>query len=122
MTKYKKSGFGTSFQNAYRGLKVVLKSEKNFRFHSLTAFLVFLLAVLLGFDAKDLAIIVLTIAFVLICEMVNSAIEFTLDAVYKNKYSKLVGMAKDISAGAVMLSACTSVVIGILLFVHHFFD
>lgn len=120
MTKFKKSGFGTSFENAYRGIKVVLKSEKNFRFHSLIAILVFVLALFFGLDAKELSILVLTTGFVLVCELFNSAIEFTLDAVYKNKYSKLVGMAKDIAAGAVMLSACVSVVIGILLFLGIF--
>jgi diacylglycerol kinase len=49
-------------------------------------------------------------------EMMNSAIEYSLDAVFHNKYSKLVGMAKDISAGAVMLVSVFAVIIGILLF------
>ena len=62
------------------------------------------------------------IPFNLRCKMINTAIEFTLDAVYKNKYSKLVGMAKDIAAGAVMLSASASVVIGLLLFWKNIFD
>ena len=48
--------------------------------------------------------------------MINTAIEFTLDSYYHNKYNKMVGMAKDISAGAVMLSTVISVVIGCLLF------
>lgn len=122
MSKYKKTGFMASFRNAFRGIQILWKSEKNFRTHSLIGFLVFLTALLVGFDLTDLAILVLTIGLVIITEMINTAIEFSLDAMYKNKYSKLVGMAKDIAAGAVMLSASASVVIGFLLFWNNIFD
>ena len=98
------------------------KSEKNFRTHSLIALLVLVLAGFVGFGAEEIAILVMMIGIVLICEMINSAIEYTLDAVYKNKYSKLVGMAKDIAAGAVTLSAFTSIVVGVLMFVNQIFD
>ena len=48
--------------------------------------------------------------------MFNSAIEFSLDAIFHNKYSKMVGMAKDIAAGAVMVVTISAVLIGVLLF------
>jgi diacylglycerol kinase len=51
--------------------------------------------------------------------MLNTAIEFTLDAIYHNRYSKMVGMAKDISAGAVMFASFMSVIVGLLLFGKH---
>ena len=54
--------------------------------------------------------------------MINTAIEYTLDAVYKNKYSKIVGMAKDISAGAVFITTIISVFIGILVFSYNFIN
>ena len=63
-----------------------------------------------------MCILLLTIAFVIVTEMLNSAIEFSLDAVFHNRYSKLVGMAKDISAGAVMFASVTAIIIGVLLF------
>lgn len=122
MSKFKKTGFIASFRNAFRGIQILWKSEKNFRTHSLAGFLVFLTALLFDFDFTDLAILALTVGLVMVTEMINTAIEFTLDAVYKNKYSKLVGMAKDIAAGAVMLSASASVVIGLLLFWKNIFD
>ena len=56
---------------------------------------------------------------VIVSEMLNTAIEFTLDAVYHNKYSRMVGMAKDISAGAVMFASLIAIVIGLLLFGRH---
>ena len=52
---------------------------------------------------------------VIVTEMLNTAIEFTLDAVFHNRYSRLVGMAKDISAGAVMFASFISVFIGLTL-------
>ena len=48
--------------------------------------------------------------------MLNTAIEFALDSIYHNKYSRMVGMAKDISAGAVMFASVISVMVGIILF------
>lgn len=48
--------------------------------------------------------------------MFNSAIEFSLDAIFHNKFSRMVGMAKDIAAGAVMVVTITAVMIGVLLF------
>ena len=59
----------------------------------------------------------LAIGFVVGFEMINSAIEFALDAVFHNKYSTLVGMAKDISAGAVMFATFVALIIGFVLFV-----
>ena len=55
------------------------------------------------------------------CLSTNSAIEFTLDAVYKNNYSKLVEMAKDMSAGMVLLVAIMSVFVGIILYGSYVF-
>ena len=53
--------------------------------------------------------------------MLNTAIEFALDSIYHNKYSKMVGMAKDISAGAVMFASFISVAVGIIIFGKHLF-
>ena len=74
------------------------------------------LAVVLDFSIERICILLLTICFVITTEMLNSAIEFSLDAVFHNRYSRLVGMAKDISAGAVMFSTVVAIVIGVLLF------
>ena len=48
--------------------------------------------------------------------MMNSAIEFSLDAVFHNRFSTLVGMAKDISAGAVMFATLIAIAIGLIIF------
>lgn len=116
MSKFKSQGFWGTFLNAQKGLRLVLKSEINIRIHFCAAILILVLAVCLNFSITKICILLLTIAAVICAEMVNSALEFSLDAMYKNKYSKLVGMAKDIAAGAVMFTTFIAVVIGFLLF------
>ena len=74
------------------------------------------LAFVLNFSVEKMCILLLTIAFVIVSEMFNSAIEYSLDAVFHNRYSRLVGMAKDISAGAVMFASVVAIVIGVILF------
>ncbi len=116
MTKFKQQGFSNTFKNARKGMRIVLKSEVNIRVHFCIAMVVLALAFVLDFSVERMCILLLTIAFVIVTEMVNSAVEFSLDAVFHNRYSKLVGMAKDISAGAVMFASVIAIVIGIILF------
>lgn len=116
MTKFKQQGFGSTFRNARKGFRLVIKSEKNIRVHLIVASIVMTAGVLLKFDAIKFCILLLAISSVISAEMLNSAIEFTLDSIYHNKYNRMVGMAKDISAGAVMLCTMISVSIGIILF------
>ncbi len=116
MTKFKQQGFSNTFKNARKGMRLVLKSEVNIRVHFCIAMAVLALAIVLDFSIERMCILLLTIAFVIVTEMLNSAVEFSLDAVFHNRYSKLVGMAKDISAGAVMFASVVAIVIGVLLF------
>jgi diacylglycerol kinase len=117
MTKYKKQNFSNTFKNARKGVRLTLKSERNLRVHLFTAVLVIITALVLKFSIIKICIILLTISAVISAEMFNSAIEFSLDAIFHNKYSKMVGMAKDIAAGAVMIVTVCAVLIGVLLFV-----
>ena len=98
MTKFKSSGVAESISNAIHGLRLAVSSQRNFVIELIISVVVLILASIFRFSATDICILILMIAIVLVCELVNSVIEFTLDAVYKNKYSKLVGMAKDIAA------------------------
>ena len=68
------------------------------------------------FSALEFCIVLFVIGLVIVAEMLNTAIEFTLDSIYHNRYSRMVGMAKDISAGAVMFATIISVLVGIILF------
>lgn len=117
MSKFKTQGFGRTFKNARKGLRIVLKSERNIRIHFMVATLILLLGIVLGLNIVKLCILLFAIALVVVTEMINSAIEFSLDAVFHNRYSTLVGMAKDISAGAVMFVTFVAIIIGVMIFV-----
>ena len=121
MTKYKTQGFRKTFKNARKGLRIVLKSERNIRIHFLIGTLTILSGVALGLSATKICLVLLAICLVVGFEMINSAIEFSLDAVFHNKYSVLVGMAKDISAGAVMFATFIAAAIGLIIFLPPIF-
>lgn len=122
MTKYKKQNFKNTFKNARKGMSLSIKSERNIRIHLFVGTLVLITAYCLNFSINRFCIILMTIASVISAEMFNSAIEFSLDSIYHNKYSKMVGMAKDIAAGAVMLVTITAIMIGVMLFAPAIFS
>lgn len=116
MSKYKSQGMFKTFKNAGRGVRLSVKAEKNVRIHIITALLVILLAVILKMSITKICVLILAISNVMVAEFINTSIEFGLDAVFHNRYSRLVGIAKDISAGAVVVASSFSAIIGILLF------
>ncbi len=107
--------FLRSFGYAFRGLGWMISHERNFRIH--LTFLGFMTYFLTRFDyfvlsREQIAIIILVSALVLASEMINTAIEKTNDATTK-EYSKSVKVAKDAAAGAVLVFAVSSVLVGI---------
>lgn len=121
MSRFKQQGLRNTFRNARKGLRLAMRSEINIRIHFCIGLIVLAAGVFLEFGAEKLCILLLTIGMVITAEMLNSAIEFSLDAVFHNRYSRLVGMAKDISAGAVMVITAIAFTVGLLLFVPEVF-
>ena len=121
MTKYKSQGFLRTFKNARKGMRLAIKSERNIRVHLMVTLLVLTTAFYFHFSAIKICILILAISFVISAEMLNSAIEFALDSIYHNKYSRMVGIAKDIAAGAVMVTTFAAILVGVLLFAHPFY-
>ena len=101
---------------ALNGVRLAFRSQRNFRKHIVIAIFTFAIALLLRVDLIEFCIILFANMFVLIVEMINSVIEFVIDAYYKNKWAKLAKLSKDIAAGAVLLSAVTSAAISLLIY------
>ena len=101
---------------ALNGVRLAFRSQRNFRKHLVIAFLTLAIAYFLKVSIVEYCIIIFANAFVLVVEMINSVVEFVIDAYYKNKWAKLAKLAKDIGAGAVLVSACTSALISFLIF------
>lgn len=104
-----------AFNHAIEGLIYVLKTQRNMRIHFLFSILILLAAIYLSVGRVELLIIILTIAFVLVAEMVNTAVEFAAD-LYSNTINPTVRIIKDISAGAVLVSALAALIIFYLIF------
>ncbi len=116
MSKFKKKGMLNTFKNAGRGVRISVKAERNIKIHIIAASLVILFAVILKMTITKICILILAISNVMVAEFINTSLEYGLDAVFHNRYSRLVGIAKDISAGAVIVASIFSAIIGILLF------
>ena len=106
-----------SFNYAFEGIIHVLRTQRNLRIHFAIAIGVIAAAAALGVDRLELIVLLLAIAFVLVAEMVNSAIEGAID-VSTTSFDPNAKLAKDIAAGAVLISSTTAVAIGYLVFAH----
>ena len=104
-----------SFNFAFEGIIHVLRTQRNMRIHFMIAALVLVAALISGVDKMELIALLLAIAFVLITEMVNTAIEGAID-VATTSFDPMAKLAKDIAAGAVLIASAVAVAIGYLVF------
>jgi diacylglycerol kinase (ATP) len=104
-----------SFSYAFEGIIHVLRTQRNLRIHFLAAVLVFGAAIAVGVTRLQLMALVLAIAFVLVAEMLNTAIEGVID-VSTTSFDPNAKLAKDIAAGAVLIASITAVAVGFLVF------
>ncbi|HSE81153.1 MAG TPA: diacylglycerol kinase [Gaiellaceae bacterium] len=100
---------------AFEGVIHVLRSERNMRIHFAVATAVLVLAFSYGVTKLELMALLVAISFVLIAEMVNTAIEKTIDLA-ATSFDPLAKTAKDMAAGAVLIASVNAVVIGYLVF------
>ncbi len=103
-----------SFKYALRGIRIMLKSQENAWIHAIVSVLVLIGGALACLSAAQWCWLVLAIMAVWTAEALNTALELLAD-VASPEFHPLVGKAKDVAAGAVLISAIGSVVIGILV-------
>jgi len=107
-------GISRSFEHAYRGLVYVVRTQRNMRIHVVVSVLVLVASLLVNVSALELAVLVIVIMLVLATEMLNTALEFAVDLVTK-EYHPLAKLAKDVSAGAVLVTSIGAVLVGYLI-------
>lgn len=100
-----------SFKNAFHGVYYTFINERNMKIHLATAAFVILLALWLEASKTELAILCLTIAMVICCELINTAMEVMVDIIV-DVYHPRAKIIKDVSAAAVFVSAFFSIIIG----------
>lgn len=109
--------FFESLTYAVSGVLYALRTQRNMRIHAIMAALVLLLGSALGLSRVEMAILALTAATVVAVEMVNTAVESAVDLVTQ-EYEPLAKIAKNVAAGAVLVSSCGAVAVGYFLFFH----
>lgn len=104
-----------SFNFAFEGVVHVLRTERNLRLHFAIAVGVIVAAVAFDVTRFELMALLLSISFVLIAEMLNSAIEAAVDLA-TDAFHPLAKLAKDVAAGAVLIAAVNATAVGYLVF------
>ena len=110
-----------SFRHAFTGLATLFATQHNAILHLIATIAVVVLGLFFDLSLIEWALIALTIAAVLAAEALNTAIEFLGDAISPDHHP-LIGKAKDVAAGAVLLVALGALAVGLLVFVPHFLN
>jgi diacylglycerol kinase (ATP) len=108
-----------SFKYAGQGVIYAFRTQRNFRIHLMIGAIALGLSVYFQISAIACAVVSLTIALVLVLELLNTALEAVVDLTVGREYHQLAKIAKDCAAGAVLIAAITALVVaGVLLIPH----
>src|ERR1700743_350540 len=108
--------FLRGFGYAFKGLAHAAKTQVNFRVHLILAVIAIVLGYTLNISTAEWLWITLCIGMVLLTELINTAIELLVDLV-SPEYNEKAGRVKDMCAAAVLITAITALVIGLVIFV-----
>lgn len=114
-TQKNKNSFKKSFNCALRGLKYVIKNERNFRIELLIAIFVVFLTIVFNIKIWEFVVLIFLITWVLVTELINTVVERVVDILEPrvHPYARLI---KDIMASVVLLSAGMSILVGGIIF------
>jgi diacylglycerol kinase len=105
----------SSFKYAFMGIYYALKFNRNVRIHFVAAILVIIASIIFKVNAFEMGILGVMILLVICTEMINTAIEEMVNLLI-NEHRQEAKIAKDVSAGMVLLTAMGSVIVGVLVF------
>ncbi|MGD8717307.1 MAG: diacylglycerol kinase [Candidatus Zixiibacteriota bacterium] len=111
----KEGGLARSFNSALEGIVYALRTQRNVKIHFAVTVLALVASVWLSITKTELILLLITIALVLITEMINSSLEVMLDLTVE-RYHPMARIAKDVAAGAVLFSSLNAVLVGYLIF------
>jgi diacylglycerol kinase (ATP) len=104
-----------SFNHAAEGIVHAVRTQRNLWIHFAVAVAVLVAAIGFGASKIELAVLLIAITFVLVTELVNTAVEAAVD-VASTAFDPMAKLAKDIAAGAVLVAALNAVAVGYLVF------
>jgi diacylglycerol kinase (ATP) len=106
-----------SFNYAFEGIIHVLRTQRNMRIHLVIGVTVIVLAIVVNVTKFELIALLISITFVLIAEMLNSAVEGAVD-IATTSFDPMAKLAKDIAAGAVLIASINAIAVGYLVFAN----
>jgi len=110
-----------SFKYAFNGMGYIFKTQHNSLIHLFSAIAVFALGFILKVSLIEWCILVFAIGLVITAELINTSIEYLVD-LCSPEYHEKAGKAKDIAAGAVLVTAIISIIIGLIIFLPKIFN
>ncbi|MBU1084139.1 MAG: diacylglycerol kinase [Candidatus Omnitrophota bacterium] len=113
-------GFSASVSAALEGVVHTLEKERNMRIHFLVGFFVLIAAIYFNVTGQEFMLLCFAVTFVLVSEMINTAIEYTIDLI-SDEYHPLAKVIKDIAAGAVFVSVVNAALTGYIILVRRVF-
>lgn len=113
--KWQTENFWKSFKCAVKGIIYALKTQRNIIIQLCIAILAIAFGLVFKISIIEWAIIIFTIMFVIFAEMLNTAIESTVDLITE-EYNEKAKIAKDVAAGAVLVSAINAICMGLIIF------
>ena len=108
-----------SFKYALEGIRTSFKSERNMKIHVVIMMLVIIAGIILKISKTEWIICILLFSIVIAGELFNTAIETVVDMIMPEKNEK-AKIAKDVSAGAVLVLAIGATIIGLIIFIPNF--
>ena len=106
--------FIRNLRYACEGISFAVRTQAHMRIHAIAAILVCGTGALLHLSRIEWAVLVLTIAIVIAAEMINTAVEQAVDRIGK-EHHPLAKAAKDVAAGAVLVTAIMAIIVGLLI-------
>ncbi|WP_368488501.1 diacylglycerol kinase [Clostridium sp. BJN0013] len=104
-----------SFNYAIEGIIYSVRTQRNMRIHMTVALLVLIICFFYDLSKSEILAIIITISMVITAELFNTAVEFAIDAT-TNYYHPLVKIAKNVAAGAVLITAANAIAVGYIVF------
>lgn len=104
-----------SFNYAIEGIIYAVRTQRNMRIHMLAALVVLAACFFYDLSKMEILAITITITMVIMAELLNTAIEFAVDAT-TNYYHPLAKLAKNVAAGGVLITAVNAIVVGYVIF------
>ena len=110
-----KRKFSGSIKNCLEGINFVITNESNFKKEIVIGIIALLLSYILKISRIEFTIILIMIALVLTSEIINTSIEKVVD-LYTKDYNNIAKIAKDVSAGSVLVMSIFSLLVGVIIF------